>query len=139
PGDATELPPKPDFPTSWSIGTPDAVVEMSEDFTVPASGTIEYQYFEVPTNFTEDKWIQALEILPGAREVVHHVLVFARAPAPPPSMPATAPAPRPAGMPAPAPLFIRPAKYNTLPDAPRQDARHAPPPNRGVLIGTEVP
>jgi hypothetical protein len=39
------------------MGTPDAVVSMSQDFTVPASGTVEYQYFEVQTNFTEDKWV----------------------------------------------------------------------------------
>jgi hypothetical protein len=47
---------------------------------VPASGTVAYQYFTAPTNFTEDKWIQAIEVRPGARKVVHHILVFARAP-----------------------------------------------------------
>jgi len=50
---------------------------------------------EVPTNFTEDKWIQSIEIKPGAREVVHHVIVFARVPAAPAAAPATPPAPRP--------------------------------------------
>ena len=83
---------------------------MPDDFTIPASGTVEYQYFEVPTNFTEDKWIQSIEIKPGAREVVHHVLVFARVPAPPNAAPA-APPPAPAAgatpAPRPAPLFIR--------------------------------
>jgi len=29
---------------------------------VPASGVVEYKYFKVPTNFKEDKWIQAAEI-----------------------------------------------------------------------------
>ena len=43
-------------------------------------GTIEYQYFSVPTNFTEDKWMQGIEIRPGVRSVVHHVLVFASEP-----------------------------------------------------------
>ena len=80
PGDLKKLPPKPEYPASWAIGTPDAIVAMPEDFTVPASGTVEYQYFEVPTNFTEDKWVQAIEIMPGAREVVHHVLVYAKVP-----------------------------------------------------------
>ena len=41
---------------------------------------VEYQYFEVPTNFTEDKWVQAIEVRPGAREVVHHVIVVDAAP-----------------------------------------------------------
>ncbi len=35
-GDAKDLPPKPDFPSTWSIGTPDFVVSMPEDFVVPA-------------------------------------------------------------------------------------------------------
>jgi len=79
-GDPKDLPPPPIFPTGWTIGKPDAVVSMAEPFEVPASGTIAYQYFQVPTNFVEDKWIQVLEIRPGARRVVHHVLVFASEP-----------------------------------------------------------
>ena len=35
-----------------------------------------YKYFRVPTNLTEDRWIQAIEIRPGARAHVHHVLVY---------------------------------------------------------------
>ncbi|MEO7962598.1 MAG: cytochrome c, partial [Gemmatimonadaceae bacterium] len=81
-GDAKDLPPAPVYTSDWSIPTPDAVVQMPEEFEVPEHGTIEYQYFEVPTNFTKDMWVQALEIMPGAREVVHHVLVFASTPAP---------------------------------------------------------
>jgi hypothetical protein len=79
-GDEKDLPPPPTYADGWGIGTPDVVFPMPDEYEVPASGEIEYQYFEVPTNFTEDKWIQALEIRPGAREVVHHVLVYAREP-----------------------------------------------------------
>ena len=32
-----------------------------------------------PTNFTEPKWVQAIEVRPGNREVVHHVLVHYQA------------------------------------------------------------
>src|SRR4051812_20949427 len=84
-GDMKKLPPRPQFTSDWSIGQPDLVLGMAEDFTVPASGTVEYQYFEIPTMLTEDRWVQSIEILPGAREVVHHVLVYARVPAPTPS------------------------------------------------------
>src|SRR4029450_12484881 len=113
---------------------------MPDDFTVPASGTIEYQYFEIPTNLTEDKWVEAIEILPGARDVVHHALVYAKVPPPPPgSMPAAAPAPRPAGSPPPQPLFVRPAKYAIPPAPPRKDSLHPPPRQLGTLIATEVP
>jgi len=72
---------------------------MPEDFMVPASGTIEYQYFQIPTNLTEDKWVQAIEFMPGAREVVHHVLVYAYVPPAPGAQQQAAPMPRPAGSP----------------------------------------
>ncbi|MGH9800299.1 MAG: thiol-disulfide isomerase, partial [Blastocatellia bacterium] len=48
--------------------------------TVPADGTVPYLYFSMPTNFTEDKWIQAMEIRPGNRTVVHHVIAYAQDP-----------------------------------------------------------
>ncbi|MEK6303660.1 MAG: thiol-disulfide isomerase [Acidobacteriota bacterium] len=79
-GDPKDLPPAPKFADGWEIGTPDAVISMSKEFEVPESGTIAYQFFEVPTNFTEDKWVQAIEVRPGSRSVVHHVLVFCREP-----------------------------------------------------------
>jgi hypothetical protein len=75
-GDAKDLPPTPAYPEGWSIGTPDVVFEMQEDYTVPAEGVIEYEYFYIPTNFTEPKWIQAIELRPGNREIVHHALAF---------------------------------------------------------------
>jgi hypothetical protein len=93
-GDPKDIPPVPVFTEGWTIGKPDAVVTMADPYDVPARGTIEYQYFSVPTNFTEDKWIQAIEIRPGVRSVVHHVLVFASEPGaavrPQPFLPANA-------------------------------------------------
>jgi Copper type II ascorbate-dependent monooxygenase, C-terminal domain len=80
-GDPMDMPPAPVFPSGWTIGEPDTVVAMSSPFQVPASGTIAYQYFQIPTNFTEDKWVQAIEIRPGTASVVHHVLLFASDPA----------------------------------------------------------
>jgi len=79
-GDAKDLPALPKFTEGWEIGQPDLVLAMPKAFDVPASGTVNYQYFTVPTNFTEDKWVQAIEVRPGTRSVVHHVLVFSREP-----------------------------------------------------------
>ena len=78
-GDPKDLPPQPSFPQGWTIGTPDAVLEMKQDFHVPASGAIPYEYFYLPTNFTDVKWVQAIEIRPSNRKVVHHVLAYYRA------------------------------------------------------------
>jgi hypothetical protein len=75
-GDTNDLPAAPQFTEGWSIGKPDAVLEMPEEFTLAASGADEYQYFDVPTNFTEDKYVQMAEARPGNRKVVHHVIAF---------------------------------------------------------------
>jgi hypothetical protein len=81
-GDPNDMPPVPAYVEGWSLGRPDAVLEMPVDYKVPADGFVEYEYFEIPTNFTEDKWVQSIEVRPGARAVVHHVIAFARPPQP---------------------------------------------------------
>lgn len=84
-GDVKDMPPQPKYSEGWEIGKPDAIFSMAKEFEVPDSGEVAYQYFQVPTNFTEDKWVQAIEVRPGARSVVHHVLVFCREPGSRPS------------------------------------------------------
>jgi hypothetical protein len=87
-GDRKDLPPPPVFVEGWKLGQPDIVIDIGQDFAVPA-GSDRYENFTVRTNFTEGKWIRAAEIRPGNRQVVHHVHVFvveeegaARAPRP---------------------------------------------------------
>ncbi len=75
-GDARDLPAAPKFAEGWRIGKPDLVIEMSEEFTLEASGPDEYQYFDVPTNFSEDKYVQMSEARPGNRKIVHHIIAF---------------------------------------------------------------
>ncbi|MCG3159437.1 MAG: hypothetical protein JMDDDDMK_00426 [Acidobacteria bacterium] len=81
-GDPKDLPPAPSFVEGWNIGQPDVVFTLPKPYTVEASGPDEYQYFNVPTNFTEDKYVRAIEARPGNRKVVHHVIVFIQPPAP---------------------------------------------------------
>jgi hypothetical protein len=88
-GDPRQTPAPPALVEGWRIGTPDVVLEMKEAFSVPASGTIAYEYFYIPTDFTEARWLQAIEVRPGNRSAVHHVLVYYLAP---PDGPAAAPA-----------------------------------------------
>ena len=82
-GDPAAMPPLPSYADSeWTIGEPDAVFSIPP-FDVPPEGTVDYTYFEVPTNLTEDKWVRAVQVRPGAAAAVHHVIVTARAaPAP---------------------------------------------------------
>jgi mono/diheme cytochrome c family protein len=72
-GDPKDLPPAPVFAEGWHI-KPDVVLTIPE-FLVNAASMDDYEYIYVPTNFTEDKWIQAAEVLPGDRRVVHHATV----------------------------------------------------------------
>ena len=64
-GDVKDAPALLTFTDGWNIGKPDMVVEMPFEYEVPASGTIEYTYFVIPTNFTEDRWVQLAEVRPG--------------------------------------------------------------------------
>jgi mono/diheme cytochrome c family protein len=72
-GDPKDLPPAPAFKDGWHI-KPDAVLTIPET-TVAAGNQDDYEYIYVPTHFTEDKWVQAAEVVPGDRRVVHHATV----------------------------------------------------------------
>ncbi len=142
-GDPARLPAAPTFASSWEIGTPDVVFTLPEEFHVPARGTIEYMYFQVPTNFTEDKWVQAIEVMPGARDVVHHVIVYARTPKPLKANGASSGSVVPAGTqvavaPARKPVLVFDSTQK-IDDIPRKDSLHGPPAELGNFIaGTAV-
>ena len=76
-----KLAPKPvTFTEGWAMGKPDMVVDMPEAYEVPASGTVEYTYFVTPSGFTEDRWVQQVEVRPGNKSVVHHIVLIVRPP-----------------------------------------------------------
>ena len=79
-GDPKDAPAPRRFVEGWNIGQPDLVLEMPNAFEVPATGQVEYQYVVLPTNLTEDRWIQATEVRPANRAVMHHVIAFIREP-----------------------------------------------------------
>lgn len=68
----------PETVAGWQLPKePDLVLKMADEpFVVPATGEVKYRWFEVDPGFTEDKWVQAIEVRPGNRAVVHHILVF---------------------------------------------------------------
>jgi hypothetical protein len=77
-GDVKDSPKSKEFYDGWNIPAPDLVISMKEPFNLPATGEVQYQYIVMPTQFTEDHWIQAVEARPSNREVVHHIVVFIR-------------------------------------------------------------
>lgn len=77
-GDPKDAPVPNSYVSGWTIGKPDATFQLPEPVTIKESGVMPYANINVPTNFTEDKWVDKIEVIPGDRRAVHHVLVFAR-------------------------------------------------------------
>ncbi len=76
-GSAKDKPAPLAFHEGWNI-TPDVVIEMPNEFKVPAKGTIDYQYILVKGNFTEDFWVREAEMRAGDPKVVHHMKAWVR-------------------------------------------------------------
>ena len=79
-GDPKDMPAPVKWVEGWQIGTPDKVYQLPLPYDVPASGVIDYQHIIVPTGFTKDTWVQAAEVRPTDRAVVHHIIAFIREP-----------------------------------------------------------
>jgi mono/diheme cytochrome c family protein len=60
----------------WELGPPNLLVE-TPSYTVPATGTIEYQNPVVKNTIGRDVWLRAIAFNPGDRAVVHHILAYA--------------------------------------------------------------
>ena len=74
-GNSADAPAPLKFSSEWAIGKPDLIVQLKQPFSIKAEGFMPYQVATVETTLAEDSWVQAYEIIPTAREVVHHVIV----------------------------------------------------------------
>lgn len=81
-GDTSKLAAPKLSDSGWRFGRePDLIVPMStRAYNIPASGTVDYQYFVVDPKITEDRWIASAQVIPGDPSVVHHAIVFIRPP-----------------------------------------------------------
>ncbi len=79
-GDPKDLPSLPKYVAAWRIGKPDIVLAMSEEYTIEAHAPDVYVYVTFPMKFKEDKWVQAAEIRPGNKSIVHHVIAHVLTP-----------------------------------------------------------
>ncbi|WP_395141197.1 redoxin family protein [Armatimonas sp.] len=75
-GRQSDLPPAPTFPTTWALGKPDLLLQPATDYHLASEGRDVYRCFVIPTHFDEDRYVSAIDINPGNRAVVHHVLVY---------------------------------------------------------------
>jgi mono/diheme cytochrome c family protein len=74
-GNRADLPTPLDFSSGWTLGQPDLALAYKEKYTPPANGDM-YRCFPLPTNLAADKYVSAIDIHPGDRKTVHHVIAF---------------------------------------------------------------
>jgi len=75
-GDRSDMPPSPEYPKGeWILGEPDFIVELPEVF-IPADGPDVFKNLSGKVMLPEDRWVTAVEVLPGNPKVLHHVLTF---------------------------------------------------------------
>lgn len=61
----------------WQLGIePDIVITIPAAEEIPAEGVLDYRHVYVKTNWAEDRWVRAAEVVPTAKDVTHHVIVY---------------------------------------------------------------
>jgi hypothetical protein len=64
----------------WPLGPPDFTVKLPAPENIPANGVLDYRHITVDLPITNDVWLSAVDVKPGNRLVVHHVIVRAKWP-----------------------------------------------------------
>ena len=76
PGDLKAAPEPPRYDLTWQLGKPDLVLRVTQPFTLAAGGTDVFRNVILPYPLKETRYIRAMEIKPGAPQVVHHANVL---------------------------------------------------------------
>ena len=75
-GNPADAPPEKKFTRGWSMGEPDLVLEMKEEFHLAANGPDHFQCVVLPTGLTEDKFLIGFEVRPGNPRILHHAVNY---------------------------------------------------------------
>jgi Flp pilus assembly protein TadD len=73
-GDRAQLPAAPSFPSGWTYGAPDLVVDMPTPYLLKPGGHDIYRNVILPVMVPANRYVRAVEFDPGAR-VVHHAVI----------------------------------------------------------------
>jgi tetratricopeptide (TPR) repeat protein/mono/diheme cytochrome c family protein len=60
----------------WRLGQPDMIAEMPKAYTLPADGKDVYRNFVVPLPHETSRWVKAVELHAGNKQVVHHSFIM---------------------------------------------------------------
>ncbi|HXU36185.1 MAG TPA: cytochrome c [Blastocatellia bacterium] len=74
-GEDKDLPSDPLFSNDWQLGKPDLILKPETGTTVAADAN-ETRVVTFPTTLKEDRWLTAVDVLPGNPAVVHCATVF---------------------------------------------------------------
>ncbi|MCI0747439.1 MAG: redoxin family protein [Verrucomicrobia subdivision 3 bacterium] len=61
-------------PSDWTLGKPDYIVKLPKPEAIPATGVLDYRHILVKSPIPHDAWLGAVDVRPGNRKVVHHVI-----------------------------------------------------------------
>ena len=71
-GHAEDLPVRPTWPSDWSLGEPDLILEMDEAFSIPAEGPDVFRNFVLAVPVEQTRHVRGFEFRPGNAPIVHH-------------------------------------------------------------------
>src|SRR5258705_796372 len=75
-GKATNAPTTQKWNEGWQLGEPDMVAQMPQVYTLPADGKDVYRNFVVPLSHEKPRWVRAVELHAGNKQVVHHSFIM---------------------------------------------------------------
>jgi Flp pilus assembly protein TadD len=75
-GDPAKRPSPPPFPGVWPLGPPDVVLRMREPYTLRAQGPDDFRNFVLPVPVSKTRYVEAIDIRPGDKRIVHHANVL---------------------------------------------------------------
>ncbi len=75
-GNVKDAAPSHVWPSGWIYGEPDVVLTSPKVLFIAAEGEVAYKYVSIPTDFNEDKWVQAVEVATETPQNTHHIIVF---------------------------------------------------------------
>jgi len=74
-GDPADMPDPVVTQSEWPLGAPDVTLSMLQSYTPPRGKDV-YRCFVIPTGLNDTSYLSAIDIIPGARQIVHHVLLY---------------------------------------------------------------
>lgn len=76
-GNPSDLPEPLAFDANWTLGEPDLILE-TPSYTPDPNASDDYRCFSVPLpdSITESKSVVSIEVRPGNRKIVHHMILY---------------------------------------------------------------